>query len=114
MQRLSDLIQAMKDTRLPWTFYEFGAGKAPPLPYLVYLLEESDDVFADGENYVPIQSVSMELYTTQKSRETEQLVEDCLRGNGIRWAKSEEYLDDEQCYEVIYDFQLIIDTEGVM
>ena len=48
--------------------------------------------------------ISIELYTESKDLEAENAVEAALKG--LCWEKSEEYLDDEQCYEIIYEIEV--------
>ena len=54
--------------------------------------------------YQVINRITIELYTESKAPEAENAVEAALKD--LCWEKSEEYLDDEQCYEIIYEIEV--------
>ena len=80
----------------------FPVGKAPKLPYICYLDTETSNFVADNKVYTVIQSIDIELYSKDKDFASEALIEAKLALNNIVWEKYEEYLEDEQMYEVVY------------
>ena len=80
----------------------FPEGKAPKLPFICYLVSGTDNFVADSKVYEKRTEVDIELYTAIKDVSTEDVVEEALNDASIIWDKAEEYLDDEQCYEIIY------------
>lgn len=80
----------------------FPAGKAPKLPFICYLVSGSDNFIADGRVYEKRTEVDIELYTAKKDIATENKLEEALDEAFLIWNKTEEYLEDEQCYEIIY------------
>lgn len=82
----------------------FPVGNAPPLPFICYLFSSTNNFNADDVVYQVINRISIELYTENKDLEAENVVEAALKD--LCWEKSEEYLDDEQCYEIIYEIEV--------
>lgn len=101
---LEELKALLESTGLPVAYRAFPVGKAPPLPFICYLVGYSNNFNADDRVYQPIDHISIELYTEYKDLTSEALVETAL--DGICWEKSEEYLDDERCYEIIYEIEV--------
>lgn len=84
----------------------FPVGAAPELPFICYLDTSTDNFIADNEVYAVIYGIDVELYTQFKDQKSETLVEACLNDLGIVWQKSDEYIDDQSMYEVIYSFNI--------
>ncbi len=102
-----EIAEMIASIGLPYTYYSFPIGQAPNLPYIVFYYPSNDDFSADNKNYVPILNVNVELYTQEKDFDTEATVETVLAANGIYYSKTESYLESEQMYEVLYEFQLV-------
>jgi len=81
-------------------------GQAPALPYICYLVQESDNFGADNIVYKAINRVDIELYSKNKDTTSEGLIEALLASLSIYWEKNETYLDDEMCYEIIYSIEV--------
>lgn len=81
-------------------------GEAPALPFIVYLVQGSDNFGADDIVYKPINRVDIELYSKNKDTTSEGLIEALLESLSIYWEKEEVYLDDEKCYEIIYSIEV--------
>lgn len=101
---LEELNALLQSTGLPVAYRAFPADQAPDLPFLCYLCTSSNNFDADDRVYFPVQQVDVELYTATKRPDLEQKVEAAL--SGLCWEKSEEYLDDERCYEIIYEIEV--------
>ena len=82
------------------------AGEAPALPFICYLVDESDNFGADNIVYKAINRVSVELYSENKDTASEALIEGMFETNNLYWEKTELYLDDERCYEIIYTIEV--------
>lgn len=101
LEEIKDLLET---TGIPVAYRAFPVGKAPPLPFLCYLFSYTNNFNADDRVYQVINRVTIELYIEVKDPATEVLVEAALAG--LCWEKSEEYLDDERCYEIIYEIEV--------
>lgn len=84
----------------------FPVGKAPKLPFVCYLVDGTNNFVADNRVYKVITKINIELYTSKKDITSEKKIEDALNDASIVWDKTEEYLDDEQCYEILYTIEI--------
>ena len=89
------------------SYRAFPAGSAPALPYIVYLCGYSDNFAADDQVYVPIEHITIELYSERKDEASEALVEGALNRAGLVWEKSEEQIDSELMLEVVYEINIM-------
>lgn len=102
--KLEELKQLLETTGLPVAYRAFPVGQAPPLPFICYICDYSSNFDADNQVYFPVEHISIELYTENKRPDLEETLEAVL--SVLCWEKSEEYLDDEKCYEIIYEIEV--------
>ena len=76
----------------------------PPLPYICYLTSGNSNFGADGQVYFSAKRVQIELYTKHKQPDIEDKVEAAL--SPYFWEKTEEYIDSEQCYQILYELEV--------
>lgn len=101
---LEELTALLQTVGLPVAYRAFPEGKAPPLPYICYLCSYTNNFDADNQVYQKIDHINIELYTRQKCPDLEAKLETALQA--LCWEKSEEYLDDERCYEILYEIEV--------
>lgn len=102
---LSELHTILNNV-FPTAYRSFPVGEAPALPFICYLETNTDNQFADNKVNHVIRGIDIELYTETKDPTSEALVETALNDNCIPWNKSEEYIEEEQCYEIIYSVEV--------
>ena len=102
---MDDLMQLMEEIGIPFAYDHFAEGESPDPPFITFLLPGSDNFAADGEVYLKIDEVHIELYTDEKNPETEALVEDVLDAHEIFYDKTEVWIESEKLYEVLYAFE---------
>ena len=103
---MEKIAAMLAETGIPFAYDHFAEGESPEPPFLCYLLPKSDNFAADGRVYFKIDVLHIELYTDEKSPETERQVEDVLDAHGIFYNKSEVWIDSEKLYEVLYSFEM--------
>lgn len=103
---ITELKTILDSTGLPVAYYQFH--NAPSVPFLVYWIPESDDVFADNQNYQARRSVQIELYADFKDFPLEARVEGVLKSNNLTFRKSEAYIESEHLHEVIYESEVLL------
>ena len=101
---LNEIKEILKKSGLPVVYHSFPENEAPPLPYICYLIPGSNNFAADGQVYFKVDRVQVELYTQLKQPEVEEKVEEAL--SSFYWEKTEEYIDSEKCYQIIYELEV--------
>ena len=91
-----------------YAYYQFPEGTAHEPPYVVFFYSQSDDVFADDENYQRIVTLNVELYTAEKDFESESKIEEILKENHMTYYKEENYIDSESEWQIAYEMEVII------
>ena len=103
---MDNLIAMMEEIGLPFAYDHFAEGESPEPPFICFLHPGSDNFAADGWAYFKVDKVHIELYTDEKTPETESRVETVLDGHGIFYDKTEVWIESERLYEVLYSFQM--------
>ena len=96
------LLTDLQSTGLPVAYRFFQKPQATP--FIVYYQTDSNNFPADNKVYQHIMGYTIELYTDTKRPDLEALVEQALEN--YVWEKSEEYVDSEKCFEIIYDVEV--------
>lgn len=87
-------------------YHAFPADKKVSLPVIIYEVARSNNFGADNGVYYPVNHTEVQLYTVDKEPDIEAALEAALKGADIFWDKTETYLPDERCYQIIYEFEL--------
>lgn len=103
---LKDLEDQLKTTGIPVAYHHFDVEEAVEPPFICYLLPRSDNFAADGVVYHRISEVNVELYTDKKDLAAEQKVEHVLDSAGFFYNKTETWIQSEQLYAVIFNFEM--------
>ena len=103
---MDELLAIVQEIGYPNAYDHFAEGESPELPYILYLVPESNNFAADNYAYFKINEVHIELYTDRKDLAAEQKVEAVLDRHGIFYNRSETWIESEQLYEVLYYFDL--------
>ena len=96
----------------PYAYYQFEEGTAQAPPFICFYFEGSNDLEADNTNYQRIEHLIVELYTDQKDFSLEKTVEDTLNNNGIVFSRSEDVIDSEHLYMVVFEGDVVITEES--
>jgi len=103
---MEKITAMLSETGIPFAYDHFAEGESPELPFICYLLPKSDNFAADGRVYFKIDVLHIELYTDEKSPETERRLEAVLDAHGVFYDKTEVWIDSEKLYEVLYSFEM--------
>lgn len=99
---IPEFYEGLKNIGYPVAYHSFPEGHAPDPPYLIYHLEGTDNLFADGQVYKEISEIRLELYSDKKDLEAEKKIGEWLNENGFPWQKDEVYIESEKLLEVIF------------
>ena len=100
----------IKRMGLPATYHHWQPGHVPPLPYLVYLVDEQRYFAADNVVYQKIASVRLELYSDRKNFAAEEQIERIFEEDEIVYDKYEEYIESEKLFEQVYEFEVMLEV----
>lgn len=103
-EKLIMLKGLLEKTGMPAAYRAFPEKKAPPLPYICYLVAYSANFAADGRVYESADHVQVELYTREKDTDAEGRVEDAL--SSFVFEKTETYIESERCYQILYEIEV--------
>ena len=93
---------------LPYAYYEFPDDTPQTPPFICFYFPDSDDFFADNQNYVGIRRLYVELYTNEKDFDLESTVEGVLTANGLTFRKSDDYINSERMWQTLYEMEVIL------
>jgi len=102
-----EVKQMIESIGLPYTYDSFPNNVAPAPPYIVFNYPNNDDFGADNTNYVSIDVLNIELYTSTKDFELERNLEAVLNANGFYYDKTETYIRQDNIYQITYVTEVI-------
>ena len=108
----NELMTMLEETSLPIAYDHFAEGESPAPPFICFLYPASDNFGADGQVYLKISEVHIELYTDEKNPVTEERLEAVLDRHGIFYDKTEVWIESEKLYEVLYSFEMEVNQNG--
>ena len=94
----------LKATGLPVTYRAWPEEEKPSPPFVCWLCDDYDNLFADGGVYKSTVNVRIELYTKSKDLALESRIEQALAG--LHWKKTEAYIASELCYMILYEIEV--------
>lgn len=107
-----EVLQMVKSIGLSAAYHHFEEGQSPDTPFLVYLYPGTNNFSADGVVYQGINQLDIELYTNIKDLKAEKRVEAVLNKHGFFYEKTENYLESEKMYEVLYETEVLINEQS--
>ena len=103
---LNILLQTLPGMEGKVAYRAFPKDEDPELPYIAYLITNSDNFYADNYVFATGDEIDIELYSKLKNKELERKIEELLNNNEIPWERDDTYIDDEEVYETIYTIYL--------
>lgn len=98
----------VEEIGLPFDYYEFPKGTGQDPPYIVWFLSQDDDFHADNNNYCDIETLSIELYTSEKNFDLERQVESVLKGHDLSYHKESAEIDSERIWQTSWEMEVLI------
>lgn len=105
---LKDVIDMLESTGFPVVYLAWRENEVPELPYICYYYPSMTPETADDTHHAEIYTLNVELYTKNKNFEVESTVETALLSAGMVFTKDEDFLSDENMYEVLYIMEVNI------
>ena len=107
-----EIASMIGSLEIPFAYYQFPEGTQLVPPFICFYYSGSSDMMADNINYQKIDHLVIELYSKEKDFDLEAQLESALTGYDLTWARSEQYLDDEQLMVEVYDLDVIITEDS--
>ena len=101
-----EIAEMMQEIGLPNAYHHFAEGESPNPPFIIFLSPGENTFGADDLMYISFKKLHIELYTDEKSPETEERVEEVLLRYNIYYTKSEVWIESEKLYEVLYTLEV--------
>lgn len=99
------MIRYFNNLSVP-SFYDH-APVGTRLPFLAIHTSQPTGFRADNGNYLKRWDFRLDLYVVEKDLKLEAEIEALLDSLGIAWDETEQYLDDQSCWEVEYGFSIM-------
>lgn len=109
--KISEIKTMLAETELPVTYLQWQEQGVPELPYICWLMPNSDNFGADDKVYKRGEVLVVELYTRQRDFALEAEVEAMLENYDIFWDKDSTWLDSEMMNETVYTAEVYIEAE---
>lgn len=103
-----DIANMVQSIGLPNAYYEFPENTGIAPPFICFYYPDSDDLFADNQNYTPITRLNIELYTDDKDFKLENDVETVLREHDLTYHKTETRIKAEKMWMSLYEMEVMI------
>jgi hypothetical protein len=101
-----EITAMLAETGLPFAYHHFAEGESPEPPFLVYLIPGSNNFSADGQVWLKVKQLDIELYTDKKAPDLEDKLEAVLDARGLFYNKDETWIESEKLYEVLYELEV--------
>lgn len=103
-----EIMLRLRTLGLPAAYSHFN--KPPSVPFVVYTIPDSVRYGADHRNMLKKSTVRIELYTDHKDIKLENKVAALFSEYEID--SYETYIDEQQLYQNVFEFEIIIKTGG--
>lgn len=107
-----EISQMIKEVGVPYAYYQFPEGTGQEPPFICFYYPNNNDFVADGENYVKVVQLVIELYTDNKDFSLEATLEAVLAEHGLVFTREETYIDSERMYLETYYTEVIINADS--
>lgn len=101
-----EINEMMQEIGMPFAYHHFAEGESPDPPFLLFLSPGENTFSADNLMYHSFKQLDIELYTDEKSPETERRVEEVLLQHELYYTKTETWIESEKLYEVLYELEI--------
>ena len=97
-----EIKEIIKQAEVPCAYYKFAEDTKQEPPFICYFFDGSEDLYADGINYLRLERLYIELYTDRKDFALEDKLQKILNKNGIAFSKEEDNIDSEHMHVTVY------------
>ena len=103
---LENIKTILLELNVPVAYNHFNKRTDPP--YVVYYVQDSENVFADNTVILENVTVFIELYTKKKDTKLERQLKNILNNNELPYELvGESFIEEDNIYQIIYQVNLI-------
>ncbi len=102
----NEVLSMLEKLNLPVAYWEFDEDNPPDLPYVVFTMPDSNNVYADGKVYYVGQKLYVELYVGCKNQELEEKIQKLFGDYGLGWSRKEYRIEDKKIFEELYELEV--------
>lgn len=106
------IAQMIETVGISYAYYQFPENSGQEPPFICFYYPNNNDFVADGENYVKVVQLVIELYTDNKDFSLEATLEAVLTEHGLVYTREETYIDSERMYLETYYTEVIINADS--
>lgn len=106
LEKIKTILESITSFTGKIAYDAFPEEVTPSMPYVCYRATDTDNFYADNIVYLSIQRIDIELYSKHKDPISEGYIELALNEAHIPWHKTEDYQEDEQCYQITYEVEV--------
>ena len=106
------IAQMIETVGIPYAYYQFPENSGQEPPFICFYYPNNNDFVADGENYVKVVQLVIELYTDNKDFSLEASLEVVLAEHDLVFTREETYIDSERMYLETYYTEVIINADS--
>ncbi len=108
---INKMIARMADSiGCEYAYYSLENANVVKTPYIIFDYPQSNDFFADSQNFVKIETVNIEYDSKSKDLTAESKIEAVLKEQGLTWKKTEDFISDQNVYEIMYTVEVILNV----
>ena len=98
------MLDILEQTGLSVAYHHFSKKDGIQPPFILYVENNTDNFMADDKTYTKFQNYSVWLVTKKKDKNLEERLEEVFDNNSLPYNKtSEDYIEDENIYQVNYE-----------
>lgn len=97
------------ELKCEYAYSAFKGGKRNR--FLIFFYGDSDDLFADNENYQSIETLVIEFYSPNKDIKAERKIQQILNAHEITYDKTTTFISDEHINMTTYTTEVLINEQ---
>ena len=105
---LTEVAQMVESIGLPFAYYESPDDTRRDPPFVCYLYTDSNDMYADDQNWQDIRTLVIELYTKQKDLALENQIRQVLNTHNQPFTQAADFIADERVYISTFTTEVVI------
>lgn len=108
---IEEFVSVLQESDIPVTHYQWPVGEVPDLPYLVYLIPQSDCEYGDNISWAEISEINVELYSKQRNFQLEDRLKEIFNAHELPYTTEFNYIKSEKMFQTVFYLEEVFDNE---